>query len=137
VRSVELQLRDPLHLIGLALVMIGGVLLLWCIVEFARRGRGTLSPMDPPRALVVHGLYRFVRNPMYASVAALLMGEVALTRSSALLLYAITWFVWVNVFVILYEEPMLRRDFGADYDDYTRRVGRWLPRRDALKGFGR
>ena len=127
-RSVPLRVADPLDLFGLALMLAGGTVLAWCIVEFARRGRGTLSPMDPPRALVVHGLYRHVRNPMYTGVAVLLLGEVALTRSGGLLAYAIVWFIWVNLFVILYEEPTLRRAFGASYDDYTRRVGRWLPR---------
>ena len=96
-------------------------------MEFARSGRGTLSPVDPPRHLVVRGLYRYVRNPMYLSVTAIVLGEVPLTRSSALAIYWAVWFACVNLFVIGYEEPTLRRQFGASYEEYARRVGRWLP----------
>lgn len=99
-----------------------------CIVEFARSGHGTLSPVDPPRQLVVRGLYRHVRNPMYLAVTTILLGEVALTRSRDLALYGATWLVVVNLFVMGYEEPSLRRRFGASYDEYAGRVQRWIPR---------
>jgi protein-S-isoprenylcysteine O-methyltransferase Ste14 len=84
--------------------------------------------VDPPRELVVQGLYRYVRNPMYLAVTTIVMGELLLTRSSALFVYWMVWFVGVNLFVIGYEEPNLRRRFGASYEAYTREVGRWLPR---------
>jgi protein-S-isoprenylcysteine O-methyltransferase Ste14 len=109
------------------------MLLTACIVEFARTGRGTLSPMDPPRVLVVRGLYRYVRNPMYLSVTLIVWGEILLTRSVALLVYWVVWFEAVNLFVIGYEEPVLRRQFGAGYDRYAAAVGRWLPRSRALE----
>jgi protein-S-isoprenylcysteine O-methyltransferase Ste14 len=118
----------PLDLLGVAAVGVGVLLLGACILEFARSGRGTLAPMDPPKELVVQGLYRFVRNPMYLSVALILVGECLLTRSVPLVWYAAAWFVVVNLFVIGYEEPTLRRTFGASYERYVRRVGRWLPR---------
>lgn len=92
-------------------------------------GRGTLSPVDPPRELVIRGLYRYVRNPMYVGVSLIVLGEAALTRSRALLLYWAVFFAAVNVFVIGYEEPNLRRRFGESYERYTQRVGRWIPRR--------
>jgi protein-S-isoprenylcysteine O-methyltransferase Ste14 len=110
------------------LILAGAALLVACIVEFARSGRGTLSPVDPPTHLVVRGLYRYVRNPMYLSVTAILLGEVMLTRSGALALYWLIWFVVVNAFVIGYEEPTLRVQFGESYDEYVRTVGRWIPR---------
>jgi len=115
--------------LGLLCIALGTVLLAACIVEFARGGRGTLSPVDPPRRLVVRGLYRYVRNPMYLSVTAIVLGEALVTRSPALGLYWAIWFLAANLFVIGYEEPTLRRQFGASYDDYTTRVGRWLPKR--------
>jgi protein-S-isoprenylcysteine O-methyltransferase Ste14 len=127
-RDVRIELSHPLHLLGLASITIGVILLAVCIWEFATRGRGTLSPLDPPRHLVVRGLYRYVRNPMYLSVTAIVLGEVLLTRSSALLVYWIIWFITANMFVLTYEEPALRHEFGGSYDDYCRRVGRWLPR---------
>jgi len=106
---------------------MGITLLAACIVEFARSGRGTLSPADPPKHLVVRGLYRYVRNPMYLSVTTIVLSEVLLTQSGPLLTYWVIWFVAVNLFVIGYEEPYLRAQFGESYDAYTRQVGRWIP----------
>jgi protein-S-isoprenylcysteine O-methyltransferase Ste14 len=126
--AVRPDLRDPIDLLGLLSVGAGVTLLATCIWEFARSGRGTLSPADPPRELVVRGLYRYVRNPMYLSVTAIVLGEVLLTRSRALLLYWALWFLAANLFVLAYEEPTLRNRFGAAYVGYTREVGRWLPR---------
>jgi len=126
--DVRLDPGNPLHLIGAISMAIGAALLATCIWEFAHSGRGTLAPVDPPRELVVKGLYRYVRNPMYLSVTLIVLGEVLLTRSVGLLLYWVIWFIAVNLFVVGYEEPALRRRFGQSYDGYTRRVGRWLPR---------
>jgi protein-S-isoprenylcysteine O-methyltransferase Ste14 len=120
---------SPSHLPGLLCVGVGIVLLAACIFEFARSGRGTLSPIDPPRRLVVRGLYRYVRNPMYLSVTMILLGEVLLTGLRALAVYWALWFVAANLFVIGYEEPTLHRLFGPSYEEYRRNVGRWLPRR--------
>jgi protein-S-isoprenylcysteine O-methyltransferase Ste14 len=105
------------------------VLLGTCIWEFARRGRGTLAPVDPPKTLVVQGLYRYVRNPMYVSVTTIVLGEALLTGSRALLAYWAVWFLAVNLFVIGYEEPTLHRRFGPAYERYRATVGRWVPRR--------
>lgn len=116
------------HIVSLLCIGLGSVLLAACIVEFARSGRGTLSPVDPPRQLVVRGVYQYVRNPMYLSVTAIVLGEALLTQSRALAVYCAIWFLGVNVFVFGYEEPTLRRLFGASYDEYTRKVGRWIPR---------
>jgi len=125
---VQLSLTNPVHLLGLLAITIGAALLVACIWEFARSGRGTLSPVDPPRELVVRGLYRYVRNPMYLSVTVIVLGEVLLSGSRPLLLYWAIWFVAVNLFVVGYEEPALRRRFGESYERYRREVRRWLPR---------
>jgi protein-S-isoprenylcysteine O-methyltransferase Ste14 len=114
--------------VGLACIGLGASLLAVCSFEFARSGRGTLSPLDPPRHLVVRGLYRYVRNPMYLSVTLIVLGEVLVTGSRELALYWVIWFACVNLFVVGYEEPTLRRQFGDAYEDYCRRVGRWIPR---------
>jgi protein-S-isoprenylcysteine O-methyltransferase Ste14 len=127
-REVDLEPSNPLHLLGAALFASGTLLLIACIWEFANRGRGTLSPADPPKELVVQGLYRYVRNPMYLSVSTIVLGELLLTRSVPLLVYWIIWFAAVNLFVVGYEEPTLRRQFGESYERYTREVHRWLPR---------
>jgi protein-S-isoprenylcysteine O-methyltransferase Ste14 len=127
--QTRLDLGQPFQVLGLACVMTGVPLLAACIFEFARSGRGTLSPVDPPRHLVVRGLYRYVRNPMYLSVTVIILGEALLTRSTSLAVYWAVWFFCVNVFVVAYEEPTLRRQFGASYDAYARQVGRWIPKR--------
>lgn len=130
-RGIAVLHWGPLQIVGLVAIAVGGTILIRCIVEFASRGRGTLAPVDPPKTLVVQGLYRYVRNPMYVGVASVLLGETALFQSSALLYYTAVWFVIVNLFVIFYEEPTLRARFGESYERYRRSVGRWIPRRPA------
>ena len=125
---VGFNLFSPAYILGLFCVGGGTALLAACIMEFARSGRGTLSPVDPPRRLVVRGLYRYVRNPMYLSVTMIVLGEGLLTRSTALGVYWAIWFLGANIFVIGYEEPTLRRRFGPSYDEYTQQVGRWVPK---------
>lgn len=125
---VQIGWSDPIDGLGVVITGVGVALLAICIFEFARSGRGTLSPVDPPRHLVVRGLYRYVRNPMYLSVTTIVLGEALLARSQALAIYWLGWFVCVNIFVLGYEEPTLREQFGGSYDDYCRRVPRWVPR---------
>lgn len=125
---VDFNWTNPLHLFAGLLIASGAMLLLTCIYEFAARGRGTLSPVDPPTELVVRGLYRYVRNPMYLSVLTIVAGEIILTRSAALLWYWLAFFVAANLFVRAYEEPYLRSRFGESYERYLRDVGRWIPR---------
>lgn len=113
---------------ALVLIGIGLVILLSSIVEFARRGKGTLSPVDPPTQLVVAGPYRWVRNPMYAGVLFILAGESIIVAQPGLLAYAAVLFVIVNVFIARFEEPYLERQFGASYAEYKANVRRWIPR---------
>jgi protein-S-isoprenylcysteine O-methyltransferase Ste14 len=125
---------SPRHVVAFLSIGAGAALLGICIWEFASRGRGTLAPVDPPRALVVRGPYRYVRNPMYVAVTMILLGEALLLRSRGLLLYWSVFFLAANLFVIGYEEPALRRRFGEDYAEYMRRVRRWLPRWKPVPG---
>ena len=127
-RSVVFDPARPEHWAGVVGIGAGTLFLVVCIVEFARSGRGTLSPVDPPRALVVRGPYRYVRNPMYLAVTLIVLGEVLLTGSRDLFLYWLVWFAAANLFVLGYEEPALREQFGADYERYRGAVGRWIPR---------
>jgi len=120
---------DAIGLPGLVVILVGATILIWCIADFARLGRGTLAPVDPPKALVIRGLYRYVRNPMYVGVVLVLLGESALFRSASLLLYTAVFFLIANLFVIVYEEPNLRARFGESYEHYRRSVARWIPRR--------
>jgi protein-S-isoprenylcysteine O-methyltransferase Ste14 len=123
----------PLHLLSLVTMVVGAAILVRCIWDFAAKGRGTLAPIDPPKQLVVQGLYRYVRNPMYLGVLLLLLGQSAFFQSVALVQYTVAWFIVVNLFVVLYEEPSLRRRFGDSYERYFRSVHRWLPTRPARR----
>lgn len=115
--------------VAVLVIGLGIVTYFWCLWDFVVSGRGIPSPIDHPKHLVVRGLYRYVRNPMYLGVLCVLVGEVSFLQSGALFLYASTWFVIIHTVVLLYEEPTLRTKFGADYDRYARSVRRWLPGR--------
>ena len=115
-------------LAGLVPLVFGGALYLRCAWGFATEGRGTPAPIDPPEDLVVRGPYRWMRNPMYVAVITFVAGEALLLRSTALALYAALLGLVFHLFVFLYEEPTLRRQFGEPYERYLASVPRWLPR---------
>jgi protein-S-isoprenylcysteine O-methyltransferase Ste14 len=116
------------HWPGLVLVALGAAILFRCIWEFAVSGRGTLAPVDPPKNLVVSGLYRYVRNPMYVGVVLILAGEAWAFASDWLAMYAAGFFLAVNLFIRFHEEPALVRKFGEFYAEYMRTVPRWVPK---------
>jgi protein-S-isoprenylcysteine O-methyltransferase Ste14 len=127
--GLEAPLRvGPIQAAGLVLVALGAILALWCVGVFAVLGRGTPAPMDPPRELVVRGPYRYVRNPMYIGAGLALGGAALYFGSLALLAYLISLATTVSAFVILYEEPKLKKTFGVDYIGYCESVGRWWPK---------
>jgi len=115
--------------IGFLPIALGVAIYLWCAWDFATAGQGTPAPIDAPKHLVVRGLYRFVRNPMYVGVLLILLGESLAFRSPRILVYAAIVFTFFNLFVILYEEPALKRKFGASYEEYLKKIPRWIPRR--------
>ena len=92
-------------------------------------GKGTPAPFDPPRRLVVRGPYRFVRNPMYLGAGLALTGAALFYQSIPMAGYAGAFLLITHFFVILYEEPTLRRTFETDYAAYCRQTGRWWPKR--------
>jgi protein-S-isoprenylcysteine O-methyltransferase Ste14 len=107
------------------LAVVGAAVLLRCVWDFFATGKGTLAPIDPPRYLVVRGLYRFTRNPMYNGVLGVLMGEAWFFGSASLVEYALLVFVFFHLFVVVYEEPALGAQFGESYQVYRRAVPRW------------
>src|SRR5580698_54958 len=116
------------RVLAAVLIAVGLVPLSESIVRFIRVGRGTLSPTHPTERLVVSGLYRYVRNPMYVGVLMLIAGQALLFRSSALWAYLGYVAVGFQLFVLVYEEPTLRRKYGEDYEEFCRNVRRWVPR---------
>ena len=114
--------------VGAVLVLLGLPVLLESFFRFAWVGRGTPGPPYPTERLVVSGFYRYVRNPMYIAVVSIVLGQGLLFGSTGILIYAACVAPLFHAFVMLYEEPTLRRRYGAEYEDYCRAVRRWLPR---------
>jgi protein-S-isoprenylcysteine O-methyltransferase Ste14 len=115
-------------LLAVALIAVGLLPLGESIARFVKVGQGTLSPSHPTETLVASGFYRHVRNPMYIGVLALIAGQCVLFRSWPLWEYLGYVAVGFHLFVVFYEEPTLRKKYGASYDEFCRNVPRWLPR---------
>jgi protein-S-isoprenylcysteine O-methyltransferase Ste14 len=120
--------RLPVRVAGAVLVAAGMVVLLDSFARFALKGLGTPAPVFPTQHLVVSGLYRYVRNPMYVAVLAVIVGQAFIFGSIRLLEYAALPWLAAHVFVVAYEEPTLRASFGAEYKNYSAAVPRWIPR---------
>jgi protein-S-isoprenylcysteine O-methyltransferase Ste14 len=105
----------------------GIVFMFWCAADFVRKGRGTPVPLDPPKELVVGGLYRFTRNPMYVGALLIQAGNALWFGSLTQVVYWFFLFIGFNLFIRANEEPHLRRTFGSAYERYCRDVPRWLP----------
>jgi protein-S-isoprenylcysteine O-methyltransferase Ste14 len=113
---------------GFVFMVPGLLLLLTCVRDFFVSGRGTLAPWDPPKHLVVVGLYRFVRNPMYVCVLTLLAGWWLVSGSRWIAWYGAAWAVIFHLRVVYHEERWLQRQFGTEWAAYSASVRRWLPR---------
>jgi len=118
----------PFRIIGALMIAAGLPVLLASFARFAIQGLGTPAPVAPPQHLVVTGLYRYVRNPMYVAVLSLIFGQGLLFGSVPLLEYGLVVWLGFVAFVRLYEEPALRRKFGKEYEEFCTHVPRWIPR---------
>lgn len=119
----------PILALALSALALGGAIYAWCVWDFAAFGRGTPAPIDSPKRLVVRGLYRYTRNPMYLGVLTEILGWAILFQSGVLIFYALIVAGCFQLFIVLYEERHLRREFGGEYEEYRSAVGRWLPTR--------
>ena len=119
----------PLSVIGGLVTALGAAFLIQAFARFVIEGLGTPAPVAPPERLVVGGIYRWVRNPMYVAVIATILGQALLLGRSVLVEWALLFWALTAAFVHFYEEPNLRRRFGADYEEYLRTVPGWVPRR--------
>jgi protein-S-isoprenylcysteine O-methyltransferase Ste14 len=126
-----------LRLAGAALVALGAAALLDSFARFALHGLGTPAPVLPTRHLVVSGLYRHVRNPMYVGVVSVILGQALLLGDGKLLVYALAVWLAVHAFVVGYEEPTLLRAHGEEYVAFRENVPRWMPRVRPWRGGGR
>jgi protein-S-isoprenylcysteine O-methyltransferase Ste14 len=124
----------PLHIPGWLIVpggvlfLAGATLALTTVVLFILEGRGTPAVFDPPKRFVPHGPYRLVRNPMYIGGVSMLLGLGLYLTSVAMALFALMALLLIHTFVVLVEEPGLRKRFGQKYEDYCHAVPRWIPR---------
>jgi protein-S-isoprenylcysteine O-methyltransferase Ste14 len=117
-----------LRVAGGILITLGAIGLVDSFVRFAVQGLGTPAPVLPTRHLVVTGLYRYVRNPMYVAVVSTILGEALIFGNVGLLEYGgVVWLLF-HLFVLVYEEPTLRASFGSEYRDFCAQVPRWIPR---------
>jgi len=116
------------QLTGIVIGAIGTSMALWCIFSFAILGKGTPAPFDPPQRLVIRGPYRIVRNPMYLAAGVALTGAALFYDSWELIVYTSVLLVITHLLVVFYEEPVLKKTFGPDYDVYRTQTGRWLPK---------
>jgi protein-S-isoprenylcysteine O-methyltransferase Ste14 len=114
--------------IGLVLIIAGAPGIVDSFARFALQGLGTPAPIAPPQKLVVTGLYRYVRNPIYVGVVAVIFGQAFLFSDQRLLWYAALLWLFFHVWVLVVEEPTLKETFGAQYEDFRANVPRWIPR---------
>ncbi len=115
------------QILGAVICAVGALIALACVCAFAFIGKGTPAPFDPPRRLVIRGPYRFVRNPMYFGAALALAGAALFFQSALLFAFVAGFLLVTHLFVVIYEEPTLRRSFGPEYEMYCERVHRWQP----------
>lgn len=113
---------------GMIIVIIGAMLVLWCLLTFVFIGRGTPAPFDPPRRLVIKGPYKYVRNPMYIGATFILIGAAMYYHSFELSLYTSLFWGSLHIFIVYYEEPSLKERFATEYTSYQQKVNRWLPK---------
>ncbi|MET0753252.1 MAG: isoprenylcysteine carboxylmethyltransferase family protein [Pyrinomonadaceae bacterium] len=112
---------------GIIPILFGVLLYSWCAWNFTFTGEGTPAPFDAPKKVVAIGAYKFVRNPMYVAVVTILLGEAIFFESPSLAVYALILFSIFHIWILIYEEPILRKKFGTSYEEYCGKISRWLP----------
>lgn len=130
-KSSHIQLDRSIGLpqvLGMVIAALGISMILWVGATFVRRGKGTPIPIEPPKRLVINGLYRYVRNPMYVGAVLIVIAEGIYFGSWLLLLYAAGLWAMLHLAMVIFEEPQLKRRFGKEYEQYMAVVPRWLPR---------
>jgi len=108
--------------------LTGTLIIVWCSIDIIRKGRGTPAHLDPPKTLIVNGLYRHVRNPIYLGALLIQLGYIVWFGSPLLIVYFLLFALAFHIMIVFIEEPILRNTFGTDYDEYAKSVPRWIPR---------
>lgn len=119
---------DLTRILGGILIIAGAPGIVDLFARFALEGLGTPAPIAPPEKLVVTGLYRYVRNPIYIAVVAVIIGQALLFGDRRLLWYGALLWLFFHVWVVMIEEPTLKQTFGTEYERFRTNVPRWIPR---------
>jgi protein-S-isoprenylcysteine O-methyltransferase Ste14 len=128
--SLDKPWLDPgfLGLFSPLLWLAGTLIIIRCSMDIIRRGRGTPAHLDPPKTLIVNGLYRHVRNPIYLGALLVQLGYILWSGSKILIIYFLLFILAFHILIVFIEEPILRNMFGVDYDEYRKNVPRWIPK---------
>jgi protein-S-isoprenylcysteine O-methyltransferase Ste14 len=117
-----------LQFLAVVAAAVGVYLVIWVSTAFVRQGKGTPIPIQPPTRLVITGLYRYVRNPMYVGAILIVLAETVYFHSLSLLIYAVVLWALLHTFMLVFEEPQLKRRYKTEYEQYRAEVPRWIPR---------
>lgn len=115
--------------------MIGTLIIIWCSVDMVSKGRGTPAHFDPPKTLIVNGLYRYVRNPIYLGALLVQSGYIVWFGSRIMISYFLFFVLAYHILILFIEEPILRNQFGTAYDEYRKNVPRWMPRFNQMNSY--
>jgi len=116
------------NFLGLLMILVAFAITLYAVISFLTVGRGTPVPVDPPRKLVITGLYKYTRNPIYLAYFLLFLGYFLAFGTVLLLGYFLSCTIFFYFYVVYHEEPVLKKRFGQEYEDYLRKVPRWFPK---------
>jgi len=108
--------------------IIGTGIIIWCSVDMIQKGKGTPAHLDPPKKLIVNGLYHYTRNPIYVGAMCVLLGHILFFGSGLVIIYFFLFLLAYQILITLIEEPILRNTFGQEYEEYCKKVPRWIPR---------
>lgn len=117
-----------LNYLTIPFFIIGTFIIIWCSVDMVKKGLGTPAHVDPPKKLIVNGLYRYTRNPIYVGALCVLLSYILWFGSGLMILYFLLFVLAYQILITLIEEPILRNTFGKDYEEYCQKVPRWIPR---------
>lgn len=117
-----------LRYLAFPLWIIGTLIIIWCSLDIVHKGRGTPAHLDPPKELVITGLYRYVRNPIYLGALLVQLGYIVWFGSGMMISYFLFFVLAYHILIVFIEEPVLRKTFGTAYDEYSKNVPRWIPR---------
>ena len=125
-----------IHYLAFPLWLIGTLVIIWCSVDMVSKGRGTPAHFDPPKALIINGLYRYIRNPIYLGALLVQLGFILWFGSGIMICYFLFFVLAYYIMIVFIEEPVLKNKFGAAYDAYSKNVPRWIPRLQWTNSYG-